>query len=141
VIEAYLKAGVPARKLVLGVPLYGRGWMGVPPANHGLYQDATGAAPFPPGDPLITDGVATYATLSSLPGFNHYFDAKRIAQWIYSPDTQTFWTFDNPLTATAKMVYVQVRVPGGLGGAYVWALKDDDANGTMMKTMAAGLGR
>jgi chitinase len=28
-----------------------------------------------------------------------------------------------------------------LGGAYVWALKDDDANGTMVKTLAAGLGR
>jgi chitinase len=39
------------------------------------------------------------------------------------------------------MVYVQARVPGGLGGAYVWAVKDDDANGTVMKTMAVGLGR
>jgi len=34
-----------------------------------------------------------------------------------------------------------MRVPGGLGGAFAWALKDDDPNGTMMKTMAAGLGR
>lgn len=32
------------------------------------------------------------------------------------------------------------RVPGGLGGAYVWALKDDDANGTLIKTMADFLG-
>jgi chitinase len=141
VIEAYLDAGVPARKLVLGVPLYGYGWMGVPPKNAGLYQDASGPATFPPGDPLITDGVATFSTLSGLPGFNHYFDSKRIAQWIYSPTTQVFWSFDDPVTVTAKMVYVQARVPGGLGGAYVWAVKDDDANGTMMKTMAAGLGR
>jgi chitinase len=28
----------------------------------------------------------------------------------------------------------------GLGGADVWAVKDDDANGTMVKTMANGLG-
>jgi len=93
-------------------------------------------------DSLLTDGgVVTYATLSNLPIFNHYFDAKRIARWIYSPATQTFWTFDDPFTVTAKMVYVQARVPGGLGGAYVWAVKDDDANGTVMKTMAVGLGR
>jgi chitinase len=39
------------------------------------------------------------------------------------------------------MVYINNRVPGGLGGAYVWALKDDDVDGTMVKTMAAGLGR
>jgi len=93
-------------------------------------------------DSLLTDGgVVTYATLSNLPIFNHYFDAKRIARWIYGPTTQTFWTFDDPFTVTAKMVYVQARVPGGLGGAYVWAVKDDDANGTVMKTMAVGLGR
>ena len=141
VVEAYLKAGVPARKLVLGVPLYGYGWTGVPDVNAGLYQSATGPATSPPGDTLQTDGVATFATLSRLPDFTRYFDAKRIAQWIYRPGTQTFWTFDDPVTASAKMLYVNLRVPGGLGGAYVWAVKDDDSNGTMMKTMAAGLSR
>jgi chitinase len=39
------------------------------------------------------------------------------------------------------MLYVDLKVRGGLGGAYVWALKDDDANGSMVKTMASGLGR
>jgi chitinase len=39
------------------------------------------------------------------------------------------------------MLYVDLKVPGGLGGAYVWALKDDDANGSLVKTMALGLGR
>jgi chitinase len=34
---------------------------------------------------------------------------------------------------------VHLRVLGGLGGAFVWALKDDDANGTITKTMADGL--
>ena len=37
-----------------------------------------------------------------------------------------------------KMLYIDLR---GLGGADVWALKDDDANGTMLKTMANGLGQ
>jgi chitinase len=141
VIAAYLKAGVPPQKLVLGIPLYGYGWMGVADTNAGLYQDATGPATSPPGDTLFTDGVATYSTLATLPDFTRYFDEKRIAQWIYRPGTETFWTFDDPFTVTAKMLYVNLRVPGGLGGAYVWALKDDDVNGTMMKTMAVGLGR
>jgi GH18 family chitinase len=35
------------------------------------------------------------------------------------------------------MGYVDVR---GLGGAFVWAVKDDDANGRMVKTMAEVLG-
>jgi len=42
--------------------------------------------------------------------------------------------------AWAKTVYIHLRVPGGLGGAMVWAFKDDDANGTMAKTLARGLG-
>ena len=68
VVSAYLEAGVPARQLVLGVPLYGYGWTGVPNSNDGLYQTSTGPAPSPAGDTLETNGVATYLTLSSLTG-------------------------------------------------------------------------
>jgi chitinase len=125
----------------VGVPFYGRGWTGVPSKNHGLYQSSTGPAPSPSGDTLQTDGLATYMTLAGLTGFNHYFDFLSMAQWTYNPATQTFWTFDDPSTVAVKMVYVQVRVRGGLGGAYFWAFKDDDANGTLAKQMAAGLGR
>jgi chitinase len=140
-ISAYLKAGVPGKKILLGVPLYGAGWQGVSGANNGLYQASTGPATSPVGDTLATDGVATYHTLQSLPGFSKTFDWRRLAISIYNPSTQTFWTYDDPTTARLKMAYIQIRVPGGLGGAFAWALKDDDPNGTMMKTMAAGLGR
>ena len=57
---------------------------------------------------------------------------------LYDPSTGTFYTYDNPLTATLKMLYVNTKA-GGLGGAYVWALKDDDPHGTMVKTMATYL--
>ncbi|HKW18993.1 MAG TPA: glycoside hydrolase family 18 protein [Terriglobales bacterium] len=140
VVDAYLRAGVPGRQLVLGVPLYGYGWTGVPGMKGGLYQSSTGPAPSPAGDALQTPGVATYMTLSSLAGVEHHFDAKRFATWIYDPSTLTFWSYDDPVIATAKAVYIDLRVPGGLGGAMVWAVKDDDANGTMIKTLASGLG-
>jgi chitinase len=58
---------------------------------------------------------------------------------IYDPASQTFWSYDDPVTVWLKTGYVRERVPGGLGGAFVWALKDDDANGTIVKAMAAGL--
>jgi chitinase len=142
-VEAYLKAGVPPHKYVMGLPLYGAGWTGVPNVNHGLYQTSTGPAPSPAGDTLATDGVATYMTLSTLTssGYKRYFDTKRVAVTLYDPDATVFWTYDDPVTATLKMLYIDFRVPGGLGGAFVWALKDDDANGTIVKTMATGLGR
>jgi len=139
--KAYLAAGVPGRKLLVGVPFYGRGWTGVSSKNHGLYQSSVAPAPSPSGDTLQTDGLATYMTLAGLTGFNRYFDFLSMAQWTYNPATQTFWTFDDPSTVAIKMFYVQVRVRGGLGGAYFWAFKDDDADGTLAKHMAAGLGR
>jgi chitinase len=141
VVRAYLNAGVPASQLVLGVPLYGYGWTGVSDVNNGLYQTSTGPAPSPAGDSLETAGLATFLTLESLTGFEHHYDPIRIAQWIYDPATQTFWTYDDPYIAWAKALYVDFRVPGGLGGAVVWAFKDDDTNGTMVKTLAFGLGR
>ena len=138
-ISAYLEAGVPAMKLVLGIPTYARGWTGVPSANNGLYQSSTGPAPFPAADYLQTPGVITYFTLTGLTGFTRYFDYKRIAVWLYDPNSQTFWSYDDPVTVWLKTAYVRSRVEGGLGGTFVWALKDDDTNGTIVKTMAAGL--
>ena len=138
-VSAYLKAGVPAEKLVLGIPTYARGWTGVPSTNNGLYQTSSGPAPFPPADYLQTPGVITYLTLTGLTGYTRHFDYQRIAVWIYDPTTQTFWTYDDPTTVWLKMGYVNLRAPGGLGGAFVWALKDDDTNGTIVKTIAAGL--
>jgi len=138
-ISAYLEAGVPPSKLVLGIPIYARGWTGVPSANHGLYQTSTGPAPFPPADYLQTPGVITYLTLTGLTGFTRYLDYQRIAVWLYDPNSQTFWSYDDPVTVWLKTAYVRTKVEGGLGGTFVWALKDDDANGTIVKTMAAGL--
>jgi chitinase len=158
-VNAYLKAGVPPHKYTMGLPLYGAGWTGVPDVHHGLYQDSTGPSPVPLAngkglctdlsgntagcDPLLTPGTATYSTLAKLAanGYSNWFDRQRVAVSLYNPDSDTFYTYDDPDTAFLKMLYVDVKVPGGLGGAYVWALKDDDANGTMVKTMAAGLGR
>jgi chitinase len=150
-VDAYLKAGVPPHKYTMGLPLYGAGWTGVPKANHGLYQNSTGPSPVllangtgictdlsgntPGCDTLLTPGTATYSTLASLTanGYTNSFDWRRIAVTLYDPASQTFYTYDDPDTAFLKMLYIERR---DLGGAYVWAVKDDDANGTMVKTMA-----
>ena len=138
-IRSYLQAGVPGEKLVLGIPTYARGWTGVPSKDHGLYQSSTGPAPFPSADYLQTPGLITYLTVTSLTGYTRFFDDRRFAVWLYDPNTQTFWSYDDPVTVWLKTAYVRTRVLGGLGGAFVWALKDDDANGTIVKAMAAGL--
>jgi len=156
-VNAYLKAGVPAKKYTMGVPLYGAGWTGVPNVNHGLYQNSSGPSPvllangegfctdtsgaMAGCDLLLTPGIATYATLANLTanGYTRRFDPRRIAVSLYDSTTGTFYTYDDRGTALLKMLYIDAKVEGGLGGAYVWALKDDDTNGTMVKTMANAL--
>ncbi len=139
-INSYLRAGVPGRKLVVGIPLYGRGWTGVPNVNHGLYQTSTAPAPFDPADFLQTPGVETYLTLSTATsaGYKSYLDRRRIAVSLYNDTTQTFWSYDDPTTVQLKTIYIN---RAGLGGAFVWAVKDDDLNATLIKTMAARLAR
>jgi chitinase len=148
---AYIRAGVPSEKYLMGLPLYGAGWTGVPDINNGKYQNSTGPSPVPYADGLgictdlsgdtagcdvlLTPGVATYGTLANLEsnGYSPYFDWARQSASLYDPGTTTFYTFDDPTSAQRKMLYIN---QWNLGGTYVWALKDDDANGDMVKTMA-----
>ena len=42
-MQAYLDKGIPAEKLVLGMPLYGYAYQGVSSQNNGLYSTDTSA--------------------------------------------------------------------------------------------------
>jgi chitinase len=156
-VRAYLKAGVPAAKYTMGMPLYAVGWTGVSAANHGLYQNATGDSPVlladgsgvcpnpsktaasPGCDTILTAGFLTYSTIENLTnkhGFVPWYDSERSGATLYNPATETFYSYDNPTSVAAKTAYIKKNK---LGGAYVWALNDDDASGSLTKTIAAGL--
>jgi len=97
-------------------------------------------------DPLLTDGMATYGTVTNLlsqnPGFAVSFDSTRCATRAFDPATSgTFadWalSYDDANSVACKVSYIQAN---GLGGGYVWALKDDTPSGTLTKTISTGLG-
>jgi chitinase len=128
-VTAYLGAGVPANKLVIGVPFYGRGWTGVTNANNGKYQSATGPAP------AMTSygeaGIEDYKNLKTL-GYPSFRDSVTKAFWIYNGTN--WWSYDDPTAITDKMNYIKSK---GLGGAMAWELDGDD--GTLLTAVASGL--
>ena len=157
-VQAYLATGIPASKYTMGFPAYGAGWTGnLTSTNCGEYQNATEVSPVPntngvglcstgnnqssPAagcDTLLTSGLATYKTIENLlnNGYTACYDSTRIATSAFNPTTQTVFSYDDPTSIAAKAAYIKAH---GLGGGYVWAVKDDDANGTVVKSLASGL--
>jgi chitinase len=132
-VATYLRRGAPARKLVVGVPFYSRGWAGVGAANHGLYQSSTGPAPG-----TWEAGSEDYKTVAPLlgSGYTRYNDLRSGASWLYNPSTGIFWTFDDPAVMTAKALLARAF---GLGGLMFWELSGDTADGRLVAAIARGL--
>ncbi len=131
VVKQYLSRHAPARKIVLGVPFYSRGWTGVGPANNGLYQPATGAAPGT-WEPGVDDYKVAKQLLGS--GFARHEDAAAGAAWL--SDGTSFWTFDDPPVMAAKAEYVRRN---RLGGIMFWELSGDTPDGELIAAIADNL--
>lgn len=128
-VQDYLAAGVPASKLVLGLPFYGRGWKGVPDGGtNGLYQPATGGAPG-----TYEAGIEDYKVLKNL-NYPLYRDPITQVPYLYNGDI--FWSFEDPTSLANKIDYLKAN---GLRGAMVWSLDGDDASGTLMNTVGSEL--
>jgi GH18 family chitinase len=133
-VNAWLGAGMPANKIVVGIPAYWRGWTGVTAGGmRGLYRPATGASP--PMGTTQSGGVANYRELLAAGKLNTvYYDGVTRSPWAY--DGTNFWTGDTPATASAKAMYAKGR---GLRGAMVFALDGDSSSAALVKAIASGL--
>jgi chitinase len=127
-LQGYQLAGVPAGKLNLGVPFYGRGWARVSNANDGLYQLAGGV---PRG--TYEKGVDDFKALEAK-DYTGYWDEEAEAYWIYNG--RTFWSYDNAASATNKATYAKTN---NLSGVFFWELSGDDTSGTLIHAINDGL--
>ena len=139
-IDAYINAGVPASKILMGVPLYGYGWTvdsSAPAAQNGQFVAAT---PLPASgpDPLSSESFR-YVVSAARPVmqvFRDYIanDGKTAAPWLF--DGKTFWTYDDPDSIRQKMRFARSK---GLGGAFAWEASQDLPDGDLVKAIYAGL--
>ncbi|MCZ4508888.1 glycoside hydrolase family 18 chitinase [Streptomyces sp. ActVer] len=122
---AKLKAkGVPAKKLLLGIGFYGRGWTGVTQSTPG--GSATGAAPG-----TYEAGIEDYKVLkNSCPATG------TIAGTAYAYCGNNWWSYDTPATIGSKMTWAKNQ---GLGGAFFWEFSGDTSNGELVSAINGGL--
>ncbi|WP_229868516.1 glycoside hydrolase family 18 protein, partial [Streptomyces chryseus] len=122
---AKLKAqGVPAKKLLLGIGFYGRGWTGVTQKEPG--GTATGAAAG-----TYESGIEDYKVLKTKCPANG-----TVAGTAYAHCGTDWWSYDTPATIGTKMTWAKGQ---GLGGAFFWEFSGDTANGELVTAINNGL--
>ncbi|MGP8187833.1 MAG: glycoside hydrolase family 18 protein [Terracidiphilus sp.] len=123
-VRAFEQAGVPARKIVLGLPFYGYVWGDVPDRNHGLFQ---------PGKPA----AGSFASFSSIQstmlgrGFVRYWDDAASAPYLYSEEKQEFVSYEDAESMAIKCNYVTAHK---LGGVMFWEYSEDPS-GALLQTI------
>ncbi|MFP5236092.1 MAG: glycoside hydrolase family 18 protein [Acidobacteriota bacterium] len=122
-VRAFEQAGVPARKIVVGIPFYGHVWKDVPDLQHGLYEP--GKAP--------SNGGAPFSQIQSEMlghGFVRTWDSAAHAPSLYNPQTHMFVSYDDPQSVTEKCHYV---LDNRLAGVMFWYYGAD--NGVLLHTI------
>ncbi|HNP23382.1 MAG TPA: glycoside hydrolase family 18 protein [Panacibacter sp.] len=114
-IKAFLAAGVPSQKIVIGMAFYGKGWQMATSDNNGLYAKAVGPARGG-GFTRIKD------SLESKSGFVRYWDEAAQAPYLFNADKKIFISYDDETSVKMKCNYVKDH---HLGGAMFWEYSSD----------------
>ena len=120
-IQTYLNEGVPADKIVLGAPAYGRTWTGVGSDSNGLFQSATGA-----GEGTWEKGVIDYNDLYNKvqtdSNYQVYWDDASKVPYVHNAQTGFFSTYENVESMSLKLDYIKQNQ---LGGTFFWDASSD----------------
>ncbi len=127
-VRDFLAAGVPASKLVLGVPFYGREWEGLG-SRAGLYREGK-----PPGQAIDTSH-ASLAALVGREGWVREWDAAAQAPFLWNEARGAFVTYEDEESLRVKSRYVLAK---GLGGVMFWEYHAD-RTGALLDTLDATL--
>jgi chitinase len=128
-MRAFRAGGVPADKLLVGIPFFARAYGGVPNVNAGFLQHSSG----PPSDWRESDGDWRRLARTRLrdPRFERHWETSAQVPWLYDAKSGTWISYDDPEAVRAKMKYMRDH---GLGGVVIWELGADD--GQLMRSIA-----
>jgi chitinase len=116
-IASYEAAGVPAAKILMGLPFYGYSWTDVEIVNDGLFQK---------GHAIKQD--RSYNHIRGIASdFSTYRDELSQEPWLF--DGRTFWTYEDPVSIRFKASYAALQ---HLGGVMIWELSGDTADAELL---------
>jgi len=127
-VGQFLAAGVPAKKLIVGVPFYGRAFADVQPENHGLDQPYGQYDNDYPWPKLIAEFIGRN-------GYVRYWDDKAKVPYLWNAQTRTFVSYDDPQSLALKAAYVKSHQ---LGGMMYWE-QSQDPDGQLLGALADAL--
>lgn len=149
-ISDFIAGGLPAGKIVLGIPFYGvhytGNFSGYPAGTSlgTLLQQSSNAPVTVPGDPYRSTQTTSYANIvrntltlqngstNSNVGVSHDADA---SAWAFDASTGLLWAYDDETTIAAKAVYARNL---GLAGIMTWDISQDTAASTLLCAMETG---
>ncbi|MBS4220926.1 glycoside hydrolase family 18 protein [Bacillus sp. FJAT-49711] len=138
-VKGHLDNGVPAHKLVLGLPFYGRSWGNCNPENEGEnggYYSCSGN-----GGGNLEPGTYDYNYLQehliNRKNFKRYWNHTAKVPYLYSEVNKEFISYDDPESLKEKTHFI---MNNALAGAMVWELSEDDQSQTLMTTIRDELG-
>ncbi|KAJ8953132.1 hypothetical protein NQ318_017159 [Aromia moschata] len=124
-VSAWLEAGIPPEKLILGIPAYARTYTLVDDDHHDV------------GDPVT--GAAEAGEYTQEAGFLAYYELQQILQdefqkmtAVQTDDTnyaygnEEWFTYETETTVRTKTQYA---LDNGLGGVMLWSIDNDDFQG------------
>lgn len=127
-VKAYIKGGVPASKIVLGMPIYGRSFE----STSGLGQSYNGL-----GVGSWEAGIWDYKVLPKAGATVKYDDVAK-GYYSYDPSTKELISFDTPDMINTKVSYLKSL---GLGGSMFWeASADKKGTDSLIGTSHRALG-
>jgi chitinase len=109
-IHAFLSAGVPGDKIVIGIAFYGKGWETASNTNDGLYQRGQKPA-HGGGFTFLKDSVIDKN------GFRSHWDRVARAPYVFNPNSRIFISYDDERSVKEKCKYVKRHY---LAGAMFW---------------------
>lgn len=128
-VNDYIAAGIPARQILLGMPLYGRSFVNTAKTVGSSYKGV--------GRGTVQEGIYLFKDLPR-PGAMIWTSKSLIASVSYDSKKKELISFEGRATAQLKTQYLLKK---GLGGAFYWeASGDKSGSNSIVRTVGRNLG-